>query len=167
MAGPQETEIAAWIRAVEEDLAHLDSELAPLITRQAALTERLGLLKRLLVSVGSQTASQPEQGAMSPSTVPVARSNASVRERVQADAVAILRNTGVPMHINDIHAEFIKRGLEVPGAGKPNNITVHLADTPRIRSTSRGFYALDDSSNSTSAVRYPVLDESRGKGAHG
>lgn len=167
MGGPQESDVAAWINAVEQDLARLGSELVPLLERQSALTERLGLLKRLLTSI-----SVPAAGD-APTKSPViqgggtARTTMSVHERVQADAIAILSGAATPMHINDIHAEFIRRGLEVPGAGKPNNITVHLSDAPGIRSTARGFYTLDDATTESSTMRYPVIDQSRGRRTHG
>jgi hypothetical protein len=46
------------------------------------------------------------------------------------------------MHINDLHARFVERGLSVPGAGKPVNLTVHLRAAEEIASPTRGVYAL-------------------------
>ncbi len=71
------------------------------------------------------------------------------------------------MHINDIHAEFIRRGLPVPGAGKPNNITVHLAGADGVRSTARGVYSIRDDASPEVPMRYPVVDNSRGRRARG
>ena len=138
--------------------------MSPLVERQVGLTERLGLLRRLLSSVTTTVTSERESsayGAPGP-----ARNFASVRERVRTDVSEILEGAGRPLHINEIHAEFIKRGLEVPGAGKPNNITVHLSEAPAIRSTARGYYELAGTTDSHTDMRYPVVDESRSKRTH-
>jgi hypothetical protein len=91
----------------------------------------------------------------------------SVRDRVQAQAAEILTEAGRPLHITELHAEFIKRGFEVPGAGKPNNVTVHLSDAADIVSTSRGYYGVKVVMQPESTVKYPVADESRGRRGHG
>ncbi len=167
MKGPTATDVGAWISNVEGELAKIEGALAPLVERQAALIERLGLLKRLLTSVAAVDAAPANRESLVNGGNAPARIHASVRERVQVHAAEILVDVGRPLHINEIHAAFIERGFEVPGAGKPNNITVHLSDAPEIFSTSRGFYAIKGSGQGDSTVRYPVADESRGKRAHG
>ncbi len=163
---PNADEVARWVAAVERELAQIDAALAPLVERQAALIERLGLLKRLLASVGAIDA-PPARTESHVGRVTLGRVYSSVRERVQAQAANILADAGRPLHINELHAEFIKRGFEVPGAGKPNNITVHLSDAADILSTSRGYYGVKVLLQADPAVRYPVADESRGRRAHG
>jgi len=165
--GPTATDIAEWIADVEGDLAQIDAALVPLVERQAALVERLGLLKRLLNSMAAAAATPATQESAANGSSSPARIYSSVRERVQVHAAEILIDLGRPMHINEIHAEFIKRGFEVPGAGKPNNITVHLSDATEILSPSRGYYAVKDIAQPDSTVRFPVADESRGRRAHG
>ena len=164
MKGPTATDVAAWISDVDGELAEIDAALVPLVERQAALIERLGLLKRLLTSMDAAPAKKdsPMNGVVAP-----ARVYETVRDRVQLHVAEILVDVGRPLHINEIHAEFIKRGFEVPGAGKPNNITVHLSDATEILSPSRGYYAIKNAGQPDSTVRYPVADESRGRPAHG
>ena len=58
-----------------------------------------------------------------------------------------------PMHINDLHAAFVARGLQIPGSGRPNNITVHLAGSSQIESVSRGVYALKSEGEGAAALR--------------
>lgn len=65
------------------------------------------------------------------------------REYVVSRALEILRDEG-PMHINDLHARFIDRGYDVPGAGAPVNLTVHIRRSNAIWSPSRGVYAIRD-----------------------
>jgi hypothetical protein len=162
--GPTAEQVKTWILEIENELVEIDSAITPLIERQAAVTERLGLLRRLLASLS------PAPGALrrgdDTDGQAATQSGGSVRDRVQAHALEILADAGRPLHINEIHAEFIKRGFEVPGAGKPNNITVHLSDALGIVSTTRGHYATSGSTQSKTDVRYPVIDESR-KRAHG
>jgi hypothetical protein len=167
MTGPHATEVEKWIADVERELGELDAALGPLVERHVAVSERLGLLKRLLASLTVKDAGIALVGSGASGMVSAAQPNGTVRARVQAHVLAILSEVGTPLHINDIHAEFIKRGFEVPGAGKPNNITVHLSDAAGIVSTARGYYTANDVDRSDSAVRYPVVDQSRGKRAHG
>lgn len=167
MKSPTATDIVAWISDVEGDLAQIEAALVPLVERQSALTERLGLLKRLLTSVAAIDATPAGKESPVNGGPPPARIYGSTRERVQVHVAEILVDLGRPLHINEIHAEFIKRGFEVPGAGKPNNITVHLSDAAEILSPSRGYYAIKDAGHPDSTVRYPVSDESRGRRAHG
>ena len=166
MGEPDAAAIESWIIAVERELAQVDSQLAPLVERQAGLNERLGLLRRLLGSLSTVT-SQEAAVRMPAPAASAARVLTTVRERVQAEATSILRDAGGPLHINQIHAEFIRRGFQVPGAGKPNNITVHLANAPDLRSTARGVYELVNTDNGLLAIRYPVVDRSKAKQARG
>jgi hypothetical protein len=66
----------------------------------------------------------------------------SIGEYVRDRAEEILREHGGPMHVNEIHARFLRSGLFVPGAGKPVNLIVHLRKGPGIVSPGRGMYAL-------------------------
>lgn len=165
MGGPNSNDVAGWIEAVEIEIGELDAALTPLVEKHAALTERLGLLKRLMSSLTDKGGNGPAETAAIGS-LQTARASASIRERVQAHAREILTEAGRPLHINEIHGEFIKRGFEVPGAGKPNNITVHLADAAGIVSTARGYYGAQ-AVEVDSEVRYPVVDESMRKRARG
>lgn len=93
------------------------------------------LLKELLASFGDDRARVARK---------VGRGSAleSTRDRVHRQAVEILSLAGRAMHSNDLHAEFLRRGFNVPGAGRSNNITVHLSAWPDIVSPERGLYGL-------------------------
>ena len=167
VTGPSVNDVERWLADLERELREIDAALGPLVERQVAVTERLGLLKRLLASLTTKDVGSAAAATAVTTSGPVTHTNGSIRERVQAHAAEILGQVGRPLHINEIHAEFLKRGFEVPGAGKPNNITVHLSDADGIVSTARGYYATKHPKQSDSGVRYPVVDESRGKRAHG
>jgi hypothetical protein len=162
MPGPTAEDINKWIGEVEDDIHDVEAQIEPLAAKQLFLNERLGLFKRLLGSIGGnvgvQRPAEPTVNGRGVSSI-----QPTVRERVEASAVKILGEHGAPMHINDLHAAFVARGLEVPGAGRPNNITVHLADSSQIQPVSRGVYALKTSSEGAPAKRFPVAMKLRSK----
>jgi hypothetical protein len=162
MPGPTADDITKWIREVEADLRDVEAQIEPLAARQVFLSERLGLLKRLLGSIDTNFGAQRPAEALVNGRG-VYSIQPSVRERVEASAVAILGEHGAPMHINDLHAAFVARGLEIPGAGRPNNITVHLAGSSQIQPVSRGVYSLKNSREGTVARRFPVAMRPKSK----
>lgn len=160
MPGPTAEDINEWIREVEADIHEVETQIEPLAAKQLFLNERLGLLKRLLGSIAGNV-QRPAEPVVNGHGV--SANQPSVRERVEASTVEILGEHGAPMHINDIHAAFVARGLEVPGAGRPNNITVHLAGSRQIQPVSRGVYTLKTSSDGAPASRFPVAMKTRSK----
>ena len=133
-AGPAPDQVEGWLEELDRELAALQDKIEPLLAEQARLQERRTLCKELLASFGD--GHWPDVGT--------ARSNLgeTTRERIHRQAVDVFTQVGRPLHSNDLHAEFLRRGYEVPGAGKPNNITVHLTGWPDIASPVRGMYGL-------------------------
>src|ERR1700737_2604762 len=138
MAELMEADVRRWISQVEAEARELDEQLAPMLERQKALEERLGILKRLLTSMASDIAPIGAEVVTNGHGLDSERL-ASVRDRVIRDATEILDDAKGPMHINDIHSQFVKRGYEIPGAGKPVNITVHLSSAESVVSPNRGY----------------------------
>lgn len=138
-------DVEAWLVAVDHDLAVVSEKLAPLLAEQQQLEDRRALLQGLLRSFGG-----PDANGAPP--VSPARSG-SIARYVVDNAVAILREEGHPMHINDLHARFVERGLSVPGAGKPVNLTVHLRTSEEIASPTRGVYGLVEQVGDVQPVR--------------
>jgi hypothetical protein len=134
--------VAAWIAGVRSDLGRVDAALAPLVEEQARLRSREALLMKLLHSFdGVVEATTATPGEEPREVVP----EGSMREYVREHALAILHDRGgAPMHINDLHAQFVARGYRVPGAGRPANLTAHLGRCEGIVSPSRGFYAVGE-----------------------
>lgn len=132
--GPTPDQIEGWLDELERDLTAMQDQIEPLLVEQTRLQERRVLLKELLASFGNGQRS--DAGALRPSL------GETTRERVHRQAVDVFTQVGRALHTNDLHAEFLRRGYEVPGAGKPNNITVHLTGWSDLASPERGIYGL-------------------------
>jgi hypothetical protein len=136
-------EVEAWLAAVRDDLHRLDSQLGPLLEEQQRLQSRELLLKNLLDSFGNRR----EPGDTSARVATLSSSSSANGSHTVADyvierAIEILREEGKPLHINDLHAGFLRRGFAVPGAGKSANLIVHLRRSSEIASPRRGIYGL-------------------------
>lgn len=129
-------QVQSWLDNLDGQIASLQQQLEPLLSEQARLQDRRTILKELLASWSDSTTDAPGAPA-----VPVVAGE-STKARVHRQAVEIFRSVGHALHSNDLHAEFVRRGFEVPGAGKPNNISVHLTGWDDIVSPSRGTYGL-------------------------
>jgi len=122
----------SWLQTIDEQLAAVADRMQPLLEERASLNERRTLVQGLLTSVSGVAASSQTN----------APHGESVRERVHRQAVEVLTAAGTPLHINALHAEFVKRGFVIPGLGQTANISVHLANWPDVVSPARGMYAL-------------------------
>lgn len=156
LRGPTAEQIQGWLDKVEADINVLQRSIEPLLVEQSRLQERRVLLKELLASFEDR----PANGDM-----PLRPSlHETVRERVHRQAVEIFREAGKALHINELCDEFVKRGYDIPGAGKPANITVHLADWDDIRSPQRGTYGLvEHVGNLAQHQKRPVSRRTKGR----
>lgn len=139
---PTREQVLGWLEAVREDLERQHDRLAPLLEEQRRLEARHALLKDLLSSFKApgKGSSDDASRMWSVSVQPTGSIGAYVRDK----ATEILRDAEQPLHINEVHAEFERRGFRVPGAGKPVNLTVHLRQGTDIVSPARGLYALKE-----------------------
>lgn len=125
--------VRGWIAAAEAEVSELSAEAERLQFRLAEKRRQLMLLYEVLASLTNSPVAIPaEQMGIATST----------RARVQADVERILRDHGRPMRLQDIHGEFIRRGVPLPGRGTPTNIGAHLVDRDRFRRFGRGVYGL-------------------------
>lgn len=133
--GPAPAQLELWLEQVDRALADVQIRLEPVLAEQARLQERRLLLKELLASYGDDRAAADGK---------VGRASAleTTRERVHRQAVEIMSQTGRALHSNDLLAEFVRRGYDVPGSGRANNITVHLSGWHDVVSPERGMYGL-------------------------
>ncbi len=136
--------IRDWIASAEADISRLAQEVEHAQYRLAESRRRLMLLYEMLASVTNAPVN------VSTDRVLTLR---SVREQVQADAEAILLERGAPMRAQDIHAEFIRRGVPLPGRGAPTNIIAHLVASDRFSRHRRGVYGLAEWDRSASSGR--------------
>jgi hypothetical protein len=134
--GVNPDEVRRWLDDLARRDAEIQASLKPLLQEQAANHERQRLLVELLASFNGSASTQLTSENRR-------RTGESVGERVRKNVRVLLEE--VPsgtLHINDIHAEFVKRGFEIPGAGRPANITAHLTRDAEIVSPQRGVYGL-------------------------
>jgi hypothetical protein len=148
---PSRPQVVAWLEAVRQELERLQDRLAPLLEEQRRLEARQALLKDLLSSFEASPKASSEDATRSWAlTVQPA---GSIGEYVRERAQEILREAARPLHINELHAEFERRGFHVPGAGKPVNLIVHLRNHSGIVSPGRGMYALEEQTGPIPARR--------------
>jgi hypothetical protein len=141
-AVPQRGEIATWLAAVRSELLRIAGAIEPLLTEQSRLRSREALLLKLLESF-EDAPRQVETGGPATVSGTPPEPETSIRDYVRLGVTEVLRESGGgPMHINDIHKKFVARGLRVPGAGRPANLTAHLGRCEGIITPSRGFYTL-------------------------
>lgn len=134
-------EVRRWIDEVEGELDRLERQMSPLLEQQVRLRQRLGLLRDLEKTFGPQADSEARLASESRDVTPYAEKG-SVNRRVVEQTKTILREAGKPLHIAEIHEEFLRCGYEVPGAGLPSNLVVHLTRSDDVISLSRGVYGL-------------------------
>lgn len=133
-------EMIAEVEAARETVA---AKLTPLLQEQARLDARHKLLKELRSTYSAfPSMDSSSQLPFASRAVTVGGISARIRSQV---AEILREHGGGPMHSNDLHREFVRRGWPIPGAGKPNNITAHLSSAPGVISPQRGFWALGDS----------------------
>lgn len=131
---PAPDEIRKWIATLDQKDADLQARIEPLAREQIANRDRRRLLTDLLSSY--------QDAQIQTGTGSVVNLNEPIGIRVRRQVREILEESSEPMHINDIHAAFIHRGFEVPGQGRPANVTTHLGGDGEIVSPRRGYYAL-------------------------
>ncbi len=120
----------------------MQARVGPLLEKQRRLEARQILLRDLLSSfeVPGKGLSENSTRSWAVSVQPPG----TIGDYVRTRAEEILREKGGPLHINEIHAEFERRGLHIPGAGRPVNLIVHLRKASGITSPTRGMYGLEE-----------------------
>jgi hypothetical protein len=102
------------------------------LTRQLELVQQMRSIEEAPSVVALEAEPQPPL-RIEPRTTP-----ATVRELVHK----ILSDASVPLHINEIHRQFVERRYLIPGAGTPFNILAHIVNDKGFVRVARGTYAL-------------------------
>jgi hypothetical protein len=133
------SQVGAWLQGVRREIAELELRIGPLLEQRMRLEERERILVSLLDSLGD---GQDADAQAEPRPVSSARPG-SVKEYVELRVIEILEESDRDrLHINEIHARYRDKGYEVPGAGRPVNLTTHIRISDRIKSPKRGYYGL-------------------------
>lgn len=147
--------VRGWITKSQADVERLLVEAERV---QANLTEarrRLFLLYELLASLTNSPVALPVENLAD---------LRPVREKVRQNVFEILQEHGKAMRIQDIHREFVRRGMPLPGRGSPTNVIAHLTGDERFKRLGRGVYQLAstvEGSESPSTADEPEQDSRR------
>ncbi len=128
----------AWAEDIEREIAEITSDIIPLQQRLDAAREKLDLIRRLIHLSAPNAASLPRNA----DTIPPP-SQVSVLPGIEDRIEDILRSNGKPMHIRELRATLIQKGVPLPGRGDEANIILRLRRaSDRFVRTERGTYAL-------------------------
>ena len=142
-----------WGSSIEAELQAIRKEIQSLNTVLQRKSQQAELIRRLIESADASTP-LPNPTA-SVSTLEVSSSLTVTPSMVKDSVYEILRDAKRPMNINEIHAEFLRRGFPIPGKGTPFNILVHigrelkLGRRARFCRVGRGTYSLRNRSPET------------------
>jgi hypothetical protein len=128
--------IAEWESALESEREELARRRGQLDAQLQQVSRKLELLR--------QMKSLEESPAENGTTTRIAAVSegrptpASVREMARR----ILTQSGRPLHISEIHRQFLNNGYPIPGVGTPFNILAHIVNDKSFVRVARGTYAL-------------------------
>lgn len=128
-------ELHRWERSLSDQIEALKKRRADIDTEIQQLSKKLELVKQMLTLEGHGS----DRADMSPAATAEAR---TTPDKVREAAKGILADAKGPLHINEIHREFVDRGYVIPGGGTPFNILVHLVKSSGFVRVARGTYAL-------------------------
>jgi hypothetical protein len=128
-------ELQRWERSLVDEVEALRKRRADLDAEIQQRSKKLELVRQMVTLEAGASAAVAIQasGGMEARATP---------DGVRDAAAIILTDAAQPLHINDIHRQFLDRGFSIPGGGTPFNILVHLVKSPRFVRVARGTYAL-------------------------
>ena len=124
-----------WERSLAAELEEMKKRRVGLDTDIQQRSKKLDLVRQMLALEAGDSGARDIQVSGS---AEVRATPAGVREAARV----ILTDAARPLHINDIHRQFIDRGYAIPGGGTPFNILVHLVKSSGFVRVARGTYAL-------------------------
>ena len=130
--------LGEWEATLQQEVERWQRERALVEAELQRAMKKLELVRQMksLESDGTgavtEEAAIPKAGRATP---------AGVREMAQR----ILSESARPLHISEIHKEFLSRGYLIPGNGTPFNILAHLVNDRSFVRVARGTYALTGS----------------------
>ena len=158
LSSPNAKTIRTWaeaegaaLTAVRAKIRNLQAEEAVLVTRIKALHDMLrtfgpapveAAALRVVLEPGAIGEDEPAGDAGERYFKIAEGQRGNVGLRIRSQVAEVLDGRSEPTHINDIWAEFKRRGWTVPGRGDPANITAHLTGSVEIVSPKRGYYVL-------------------------
>jgi len=126
--------LTEWESGLQREVERLQTERNRIDAELQRATKKLDLVRQMR-SLNDGSAADTYAASTS---VDVRATPSSVREM----AHRILSESGRPLHISEIHQQFLARGHAIPGSGTPFNILAHLVNDKSFVRVARGTYAL-------------------------
>src|SRR5664280_2302600 len=123
----------------------LKSEMEELNQRRQELDVQLQRASRkleLVRQMRSLEESPQLEGAQSSPAEIVSVEKRPTPSSVREMARKIVAEAGHPLHITEIHRQFLDRGYPIPGGGTSFNILAHIVNDKTFVRVARGTYAL-------------------------
>jgi hypothetical protein len=134
-------ELRLWEQEISSEQDGLARQLEPLLARREQLIQKLELVRRLIAveATSTDSATNGIRAATNPQTTAVVGSGNAIQSAVRD----ILQTKGRPMHIAEIRAALVQKGIPIPGKGTDANVIVHLRRAPDLfTKRGRGMYGL-------------------------
>jgi hypothetical protein len=124
-----------WEAALQSELERLQLERDRVDAELQRASKKLELLKQMRLL---EDGSAPDE----PPAAPALKEGRATPPAVREMAQRILSEATGPLHISEIHQQFVDRGYAIPGSGTPFNILAHLVNNKAFVRVARGTYAL-------------------------
>jgi hypothetical protein len=127
--------LAEWEAALGQEIQLLQSERERIESELQRATKKLELVRQMrLLEDGSAQSAPPVATAL--------KERRATPTAVREMAHKVLSESAGPLHISEIHQQFVARGYAIPGSGTPFNILAHLVNDKSFVRVARGTYAL-------------------------
>jgi hypothetical protein len=124
--------IAEWEEVLQHEVERLQGE------RDRVDSELQRALKKLELVRQMRSIDDPP----TPQTLAAVKEHRATPTAVRETAQRILLDAKRPLHISEIHKQFLDNGYAIPGSGTPFNILAHLVNDKSFVRVARGTYAL-------------------------
>jgi hypothetical protein len=134
-----EKTVRGWLREITDRIAVNQAAVSRLRGEIAKDTQKQQALEALLASdppAGRAAARRPTR--QSPPAMP----NQVAEHPIKSGAVAVLKESGKPLHISDLRRALEQRGIPIPGKGTDANVIVYLSRAADVCRVGKGLYAL-------------------------
>lgn len=132
-------------KALEDEIKSLQNQRNIVDQQLALVNKKLDLIRQMLrLESGDEEIKAAPTG-----TAP----------DVKVLARQIIEDAGKPLHISEIHRQFLERGYAIPGEGTPFNILAHIVRDKALARVARGTYAI--AANTPESERLPLAATKR------
>lgn len=130
----EEKRLAEWELNLQREVERLQADRSRIDAELQRAAKKLDLVRQMR-SLDNGLAAEV---TLPPTSADIRATPGSVREMAQR----ILSELGRPLHISEIHQQFVARGYPIPGSGTAFNILAHIVNDQSFVRVARGTYAL-------------------------